>query len=59
MTTDSEVIEPKLDTIISLLRQLLALELARSGVSKEAIGKQLHIAKATVVSMLKDIKKEK
>jgi predicted transcriptional regulator len=58
MTGDTKTIEQKLDTIINLLRQLLALELSRSGASKEAIGKQLHIAKATVVSMLKDIKKE-
>ena len=49
--------EQKLDTIIDLLRHLLALELARGGLTQEAIGKHLHVAKATVVQMLRGIKK--
>ena len=49
--------EQKLDTIVGLLRHLLALELARSGLTQEAIGKHLHVAKATVVKMLYGVKK--
>jgi len=49
--------EQKLDNIIGLLQYLLALELARSGLAKEAIGKHLHVAKATVVKMLHGVKK--
>ena len=49
--------EQKLNTIIGLLRHLLALELARSGLTQEAIGKRLHVAKATVVKMLRGVKK--
>jgi len=53
--TDS--VEQKLDNAIGLLRHLVALELAREGVPKQAIAKHLHIATATVVRMLKGIKK--
>jgi predicted transcriptional regulator len=53
---NKRMIEKKLDTVIQLLQQLLALELSRSGVTKEAIGKRLHVAKATVVEMLKGVK---
>ncbi len=49
--------EQKLDTIVGLLRHLLALELARSGLTKQAIGKRLHVATATVVKMLHGVKK--
>ena len=51
--------EQKLDTIVTLLQHLLALELARSGLTKEAIGKHLHVAKATVVKMLRGVKKDR
>jgi hypothetical protein len=51
--------EQKLDTIIGLLQHLLALELARSGVTQEKIGKHLHVAKVAVVEMMDGIKKEK
>ena len=51
-------IEQKLDTIVDLLQHLLALELARSGLTQESIGKHLHIAKATVVKMLRGLKKD-
>ena len=44
--------EQKLDAIVGLLQHLLALELARSGLTKEAIGKRLDVAKPTVVTML-------
>ena len=50
-------VHEKLDVIIDLLKHLLAVELAREGVTQEAIGKHLHIAKASVVSMLKGVKK--
>ena len=52
-------IERKLDTVIELLQHLLALELSDRGVPKEHIGRRLHVAKAKVVEMLKEIKKEK
>jgi predicted transcriptional regulator len=53
-----ELLQKKLDTIIDLLRQLVALEFSQRGASKEVIGKRLHIAKSTVVGMLKGIKTE-
>lgn len=55
---NKKMIEKKLDTLIELLQQLLALELSRSGVTQEVIGKRLHVAKATVVEMLKGVNKE-
>jgi predicted transcriptional regulator len=48
----------KLDEVIALLQRLVALELWRRGVSQEAIGKNLHVAKATVNEMLAGIKKD-
>lgn len=54
---ENSTAEQKLDTIISLLQHLLVLELARSGLTQEAIGKHLRIAKATVVKMLHGVKK--
>jgi hypothetical protein len=53
-----ELLQRKLDTIIDLLRQLVALEFSRRGASKEVIRKRLHIAKSTVVEMLRGIKTE-
>lgn len=53
-----EVSQKKLDTIIDLLRNLLALELAKLGVSRSAIGKRLHVAKATAVKMVEGVKAE-
>jgi len=50
------IIQEKLDTIIDLLRNLLALELAKHGVSRGAIGKRLRVAKATAVRMLEGVK---
>jgi predicted transcriptional regulator len=52
------VIGKKLDEVIVLLQSLVALELSRRGASQEAIGKNLHIAKATVNQMLAGIKKD-
>ena len=50
--------EQKLDTHCRFFRHLLALELARSGLTQEAVGKRLHVAKATVVKMLHRVKKD-
>ena len=52
-------VEQKLDDVIRLLQCILARDLARSGVTQEAIGKHLRIAKAEVGPMVKGIKKEK
>jgi DNA-binding MarR family transcriptional regulator len=58
MTNKSEqAIEKKLDIIIDLMQQLVALELSRKGVPQGEIGKHLHVAKSTVVKMLKGVKK--
>ena len=53
-----ELTQKKLDTVIELLRQLVAVELSTRGVSKDVIGKHLHIAKAKVVEMLRGLKNE-
>jgi len=51
-------VEQKLDNILELLQYLVALELYRLGVPKTEIAKHLHTATATVVKMLKDVKKK-
>lgn len=51
-----QVIHEKLDTIIELLRNLLALELTHCGVTRGTIAKRLHVAKATAVKMLHGVK---
>jgi hypothetical protein len=55
---DEHSIDKKLDLVIELLRQSLAIELYKGGASKDVIGKHLHIAKASVVKMLKGISRE-
>jgi hypothetical protein len=55
---NDELVQKKLDTIIDLLRQLVALEFSKRGVSRDIIGKRLHVAKASVVEMLKGVKDE-
>lgn len=55
-TNENALLEEKMDTVIGLLQQLLALELAREGTSKQAIAKHLRLAKATVVSMMMGVK---
>ncbi len=58
MTKDrGKIIERKLDDAIGLLQHLVALELARDRVPKQAIAKHIHIATATVVKMRKGVKK--
>ena len=54
----NQTLEKKLDVIIELLQNLLALELSKRGVTQAVIGKRLHVAKATIVEMLKGVKKE-
>ena len=59
MTKDhDQIIEQKLETVIELLRHLLALELSKSGVTQTDIGKHLHVAKSAVVRMLRGVNKE-
>lgn len=48
--------EEQLDKVIALLNQSVAIQLYEKGCSMEQIGKHLHIAKATVVQMLKGVK---
>lgn len=51
--------DKKLDTLIELIQNLLALELYRSGATMDMICKRLHVGKTKVVEMLKGIQKEK
>ncbi len=46
----------KLDRIIELLQQLIALELSKRGATHQAIGKSVKVAKSTVGKMLAGIK---
>jgi predicted transcriptional regulator len=54
----NDSIDKKLDTILDLLRHILALQLATRGVRHAEIGKHLHVAKATVGKMLKGVRDE-
>ena len=56
---DNRAIAEKLDTVIELLRHSLALQLSKDGVPVKDIAKSLHVAKATVVNMLKGVRKAK
>jgi hypothetical protein len=53
------MLEKKLDTVIELLQNLLALELSKNGMTHEKIRKHLGIGKETVHKMLKGIKRVK
>jgi transposase-like protein len=57
MPTDR--VEEKLDTIIELLKHLVAVELARGGVPQTKIAKRVRLATTTVNKMLQGIKKER
>jgi predicted transcriptional regulator len=46
------VLEERLEQVIELLQYLVALELSRRGTTHQAIGKRIHVAKATVGKML-------
>ena len=50
-------IDDKFDKAIVLLKHLLALELAREGVPRQAIAKHIGVATVTVVDMLKGVQK--
>ncbi|MBI5306097.1 hypothetical protein HZB04_00675 [Candidatus Wolfebacteria bacterium] len=52
-------ITPKLDVIIELLQHILAVQLYKNGVPQEIIGGKLGVAKATVVKMVRGVRKEK
>jgi DNA-binding MarR family transcriptional regulator len=58
MAKQEEIISQKLDEVTRLLQYLVAIELYKEQVPKELIGKHLHIAKSTVVKMLKGIEKK-
>ena len=48
----------KIDAATELLQYVVAIQLWKAGVTQEAIGKHLHVAKAKVVMMLKGVKRE-
>ena len=52
------VLHEKLDSAIGLLRHLVVLELARQGVTQQAIAKHLRCSKSRVVEMLKGTKRD-
>jgi hypothetical protein len=56
--SDKDEVVQRLDVIVQLLQQSLAIELYKGGASMEVIGKHLHIAKASVVKMLKGVNRE-
>jgi hypothetical protein len=49
-------VEQKLDIIIGLLKHLVVLELARSGVKQAEIAKHVRFATAKVSTLLKGVK---
>lgn len=55
---NGDEINKKLDVIIELLKQTVAIQLYKSEASKDVIGRHLHIAKASVVKMLKGVGRE-
>ena len=58
MTPEQEkLLGEKLDKVTELLQHLVALEMSSRGVSQEAIGKKIRVAKATVGKMLLGMKK--
>ncbi|HWD21435.1 MAG TPA: hypothetical protein VHB20_19370 [Verrucomicrobiae bacterium] len=54
-----QIIEEKLDTVIELLQNLLAVQLANGGVPQGEIGKRVHVSTAKVGEMLQGFKKSK
>jgi hypothetical protein len=53
---DNAALEQKLDVLIGLMRQLVALEMARGGTTQQVIAKHLHVSKTNVVAMLKGVR---
>lgn len=56
---NNQIIEKKLNVVIALLQNLLALELSKNGVHQGEICKRLHVSKTNVGEMLRGIKKRK
>jgi hypothetical protein len=54
---DNKVIEEKLDVLIDLMKHLVAIELARSGVRQTVISKHVRMANAKVGKMLQGVRK--
>jgi hypothetical protein len=54
-----QIVEEKLDAIVELLQNLVALELSRAGLPQGEIGKRVHVSTAKVNEMLQGIKKTK
>lgn len=54
----ARAIEEKLDRVVELLQQLVALELSSRGANHAEIGKRIRVAKATVGMMLGGVKGE-
>ena len=54
----SKIIGEKLDTVIELLQQLVALELSQRGATRQAIAKNLGVATAKVVRILSGVRKD-
>jgi hypothetical protein len=55
--SDTKATEEKLDIVIDLLKHLLAVELARSGVKQTVIAKHVHVATAKMGKMLQGVQK--
>ena len=53
---DNAALEQKLDAVIGLMRQLVALEMARGGTTQQVIAKHLRVSKTNVVAMLKGVR---
>jgi predicted transcriptional regulator len=56
---NTSTVEMKLDVLIEIMQQMLAIELSKQGMTHEEIRQRLHVGKATVNEMLKGIKKDK
>jgi acetolactate synthase small subunit len=54
---DRDIVEEKLDTLIDLMKQLVAVEMARSGVPRNVIAKRIKVANAKIGPMLEGIRK--
>lgn len=52
----SEKVEKKLEQIEMLLQQSVALQMYVNGCPKDEIGRHLHVAKSSVIKMLKGVK---
>ncbi len=54
-----QMVEEKLNAVIELLQNLLALELSKQNVPHAVICKRLHVTNAKVGKMLEGVKKQK